>query len=294
MSVIESVPATMPTRPDIPLPPGAWDCHAHVFGPLSRFPTGPATYAIPLADPDIYVRMLTDVGFSRGVLVQPAPYASDHAALENALLQLGGRVRGIAVADEAVSDSTLRRLHAAGVRGLRFIEMRDPRTRERYAGSVPAAALSTLAPRMKALGWHAQIWAKCVDIPALVEQLGPHGIPLVFDHMGQYDTTDGIDAPAFQEFIALLRRGEIWTKLTVCRLSSERPDYDNLTAFHRAVVNANPERLLWGSDWPFVRMGENSPDVGRLTDLFQRWVGDAGTIKSILVENPQRLFDFET
>lgn len=292
MSTIETVVAVLPSAPQKPLPAGACDCHAHVFGPLSRFPTGPSTYAIPLAEPEIYAEMLGRVGFARGILVQPAPHGRDTGALENALSVLGGRVRGIAVADSSITDAELERLHAAGVRGLRFIEMRDPRSGQRYAGSVGMDDMLALAPRMKALGWHAQVWARCADIPEIVAKSASSALPLVFDHMGQYDAEEGLNATAFQAFLALVKDGRIWTKLSVCRISKEAPYYDDISPFHAALIEANPERLLWGSDWPFVRMGVASPDVGNLIDIFTNWVGNDATVRQILAENPARLFDF--
>lgn len=289
---METVAARRPSQRSQALPAGATDCHAHVFGPLDRFPTGPATYAIPLASPDTYADMLARAGFSRGVLVQPAPYGSDTRALENALAQFGGRVRGIAVADASISDERLQALHDAGVRGLRFIEMLDPKSGQRYAGSVGIDALIALAPRMKTLGWHAQVWAKCADIPRIVAAVERFGLPIVFDHMAQFDAREGVDADAFGAFREVMRSGLVYTKLTLCRLSQNAPGYADLQAFHDALVETAPSRLLWGSDWPFVRMGANAPDVTSLVDTFCGWVKDDALIHRILVENPQRLFDF--
>lgn len=205
-----TVPARLPSAPNRALPPGACDCHAHVFGPLASFPTGPSTYAIPLADPDVYATALTRCGFQRGVLVQPAPYGIDTGALENALKRLGPAVRGIAVADETLSDERMDALHAAGVRGLRFIEMRDPRSGQPYMGSVPVAALSALGPRMKARGWHAQVWAPCKDIPRVFDTVLPFDIPVVFDHMGQFDVDAGVDSSTFRAFVDVMREPLAW------------------------------------------------------------------------------------
>lgn len=292
MTAVETIAARRPTQRPHALADGATDCHAHVFGPLDRFPTGPATYAIPLAAPETYADMLARAGFSRGVLVQPAPYGSDTRALENALAQLGGRVKGIAVADASVSDARLQALHEAGVRGLRFIEMFDPKSGQRYAGSVAIDALTALAPRMKALGWHAQVWAKCIDIPRIVAAAERFALPIVFDHMGQFDAREGVNGSAFRAFRDVMRSGLAYTKLTLCRLSQNAPGYQELRPFHDALVETAPDRLLWGSDWPFVRMGANAPDVTNLADVSCAWVKDATLLRRILVENPQRLFDF--
>lgn len=287
-----TVEARLPSTPRIPLPLGACDVHCHVFGPLETFPTGPATYAIPLANPDVYRQMLDTTGLSRGVLIQPAPYGTDTRALVNALEQMGDRVRGIAVANADISDEQLHALHRAGVRGLRFIEMLDPSNGKRYAGSIGIDTLQALAPRMRALGWQAHIWARAADCPRVFGQVQSLGIPIVFDHMGQFDVSEGVDAAPFKAFLDLLESGQVWTKLSLCRVSRQPPEYQDIRAFHQAMVRVRPDRLLWGSDWPFVRMAEHSPDVGHLLDVFQQWVNDDAVVRQILVDNPAHLFGF--
>lgn len=291
-TAINTVDVRMPSPPRKPLPAGACDVHCHVFGPLETFPTGPATYGIPLAPPQVYRHMLDTAGFSRGVLVQPAPYGIDTRALVNALEVMGDRVRGIAVADSNTSSEELQRLHRAGVRGLRFIEMLDPTTRQRYAGSIGIDTLKCLAPNMRALGWQAHIWARAADCPAVFEQIQDLDVPVVFDHMGQFDVSQGVNCADFRNFIALLETGRVWTKLSLCRVSKQAPHYDDVKPFHQAMIEARPDRLLWGSDWPFVRMAENSPDVGHLLDIFQTWVNDDAVVHQILVDNPAQLFGF--
>ena len=288
----QTIEAVMPSAPARALPADACDCHGHVFGPLDRFPTGASTYAIPLAAPEVHGKMLARCGLSRAVLVQPAPYGQDTGALEAALETGGGRLRGIAVADASIDDAAFARLHTAGVRGLRFVEMKDPVSGQRYAGSVGMAELVALAPRMLALGWHAQVWARCEDIPGIVDDHGGFGVPLVFDHMGQFDASEGVEDAAFRAFLRTVEQGHAWTKLTLCRLVPAGGDFRILRPFHEALTAARPDRLLWGSDWPFVRMGAQSPDVGRLLDLFLEWVDDHALARRILVDNPAGLFGF--
>jgi len=289
---METVAARLPTPRTAALPDGATDCHAHIFGPLDRFPTGPSTYAIPLAEPSVYTQMLERAGFSRGVLIQPAPYGRNTDALEAALSHLGGRTRGIAVADASISDEQMQRLHRAGVRGLRFIETLDPISKQRYAGSIGVETLTQLVPRMRALGWHAEIWARCADIPRIFDAVAGFGMPIVFDHMGQYDPSEGVDGAAFTAFLEVTRAELAYTKITFCRVSRRAPDYDDLRPFHDALLAAAPTRLIWGSDWPFVRMGDASPDVSHLVDLHCAWAGSPQTIQATLVDNPQRLYGF--
>ncbi|WBM30510.1 MULTISPECIES: amidohydrolase family protein [Pseudomonas] len=291
---MDTIEPRMPAHTARSVPAGACDVHCHVFGPLDTFATGPATYAIPLAAPSVYRQMLDSVGLDRGVLVQPAPYGTDTRALVNALGELAGRARGVAVADASISDASLDTLHQAGVRGLRFIEMLDPSSGKRYAGSIGVDTLCQLAPRMRERGWHAHIWAKAQDCPRVFETVRHLDMPIVFDHMGQFDVAAGVEGAAFQQFLALLDSGQVWAKLSLCRVSRQAPAYAELQPFHQALVNKRPDRLLWGSDWPFVRMAEQSPDVGQLLDVFMNWVGDEAIIRQILVDNPAHLFGFDS
>ena len=290
----ETVTPRRPTAPRQPLPPGACDTHAHVFGPYERFPLAhPSSYAPPLAPAPLHLAMLDILGAARGVLVQPAPYGNDEQPMLDAIAAGNGRLRGIGVAGSDATPEHLRRLHDGGIRGLRFVEVRDPQGQP-YLGSVGVDQLLAMAPQMKAIGLHAQLWAPLDDYARLLPPLLATGLPLVLDHMACLKTERGVDDPAFQTVLKALEAGDIWIKLSVCRVSKQAPDYLDLKPFHDALVAANPQRLLWGSDWPFVRMGEQSPDAGQLLDLFAEWVPDAAIRRTILVDNPAALYGFDT
>jgi predicted TIM-barrel fold metal-dependent hydrolase len=219
------------------------------------------------------------------VLTQPAPYGTDPSAMLNALRGAGGALRGIAVAEADVTDSALEDWHAAGIRGLRFTEVRAPGG-GRYPGSIGLDALRDLAPRMRDLGWHAQLWASAADMPDILPLALGHGFPLVLDHMGMPDPARGLGDPGFAALLDALRDGRAWVKLTTCRIRGDaRP-------FHDALLAANPDRLLWGSDWPYVRM-DPAPDAGAMLDQFHDWTEDEGLRRRILVSNPARLYGFE-
>jgi predicted TIM-barrel fold metal-dependent hydrolase len=288
----ETVAPRMPHAPHHALPEGACDSHAHVFGAYERFPLShPSSYAAPLAPAALHRAMLDTVGAARGVLVQPAPYGMDAAALLDALAEGGGRLRGIAVADAATPIAQLQALYDGGVRGLRFVEMRAP-TGAPYAGSVGVDQLLQMAPAMRRIGLHAQLWAPIDDYPRLLPQIQAAGVDAVLDHMACLKPERGTDDPAFQAVLAALRTGGIWVKLTVCRVSGQAPSYPDLRPFHDALLAANPARMLWGSDWPYVRMGEQAPDAGALLDLFHSWVPDESLRRRILVDNPAALYGF--
>jgi predicted TIM-barrel fold metal-dependent hydrolase len=264
-----------------------------VFGPPDRFPFAvESNYPPPDVPFQKHEMAMRSTGADRAVLVQPAPYGTDNRALADALRQGKGRLRGVAVATAAVSDAALAEMHAAGVRGLRFVEMKNPDGRGRYKGCVGVDQLELLAPRMREFGWHAQIWADGETCVRLASVLEPLGLPLVFDHMAGIDIMRGPDAPLFVTLLRLLAAGHIWIKLTVCRVSQRAPDYSDARSFHDAMVQANAKRLLWGSDFPFVRMGERAPNLRRLAETFLTWVPDAEARTHILVNNPMALYGF--
>lgn len=281
----------MPAPSDRRLPPGACDAHTHVFGPEARFPLAfPPEFPLPLAPVERHTQMWAETGLERGIFVQPAHYGFDHAALLDALRRTPA-ARGVALADQSVSDAELDILDEAGVRALRFTEVRNPNGSAR-PGSVGVDQLLAVAPRMAERNWHAQIWAPAARLDELLPDLDRLPVPIVIDHLGMLNPGEGVTAPSFRRLLDRVRDGCLWIKLSVCRVSA-RNDYDDIRPFHDALVAANPGRLLWGSDWPFIRMGAQAPDVGTLLDLFTSWVDAPEIREAILSRNPAELFNLD-
>jgi predicted TIM-barrel fold metal-dependent hydrolase len=280
----------MPERPRHVLPPLACDSHCHVFGPYDRFPLQhPSSYAAPDAPAERYLAMLDTLGAQRGVLVQPAPYGTEPAALLDALQQGQGRLRGVAVADPDVSDAQLQALYDGGVRALRFVEARDPAGRL-FPGSVGFEHVAALAPRMKQHGLHAQLWAPCDVYTQHLPALARLKLPLVIDHLGSLVPARGQDA-VFQLLHGLLADGAIWMKLTLCRVGTA-PDHADARDLHDAFTAANPDQVLWGSDWPYVRMGDKAPRADAMLDLAWDWLDSDALRNKVWVDNPSRLYGF--
>lgn len=271
---------------------GVCDCHGHVIGPRPRFAQASFSGDVPEAWLDRHQAALAAMGASRAVIVQPSSvYGFDHAAFLDALRLRPNAYRGVAVAGAEVSEAQLQAWHAVGVRALRFVDIKTA-SGGPLPGSVGLDALEKLAPRLRALGLHAHIWADCEAIVANEQRLLALGLDIVLDHMGKPNVASGVEDANFQRLCALVRDGRLWVKLAFCRNSRELPDYPNLRPFHDALVEANPDQLLWGSDWPHLRMGDLTPDVGHLMALFRAWVGDEAVAARILAENPARLFGF--
>ncbi|CAD5293733.1 Predicted metal-dependent hydrolase, TIM-barrel fold [Bosea sp. 62] len=289
----ETVAPRSHRAPSWTLPAGAADCHAHVFGPYERFPVSHQMhYAAPLAPAAAHCGMLERVGLTHGVLVQPGAYGEDSSAVIDALAQSKGRLRGIAAASERVPQAELDAWHTAGVRGLRFNDMTVPGGTGPFPGSVGTDALAAMAPGMRASGWHAEVWAGIDRHVANLPLYRASGVPIVLDHMAGLQLARGLGDPSFRAILEALREGWLWIKLALCRCSQDFPDYADARRFHDALVAANPERMIWGSDWPHLRLAERAPDVGHLLDLFAEWVPDVGLRQCILVDNPRQLYRF--
>ena len=286
-------PPRAPSRPKILPPPNACDTHAHVFGPAERFPYATdRSYTPPDAPLAKYLAMLDTLGFARGVLVQGSAHGRDNSAMLDALERHPDRLRGVAVADRDVPAAELRRWSKLGVRGLRFNHFfRDGQLH--YRGGVPLDEARALAPLMAELGWHMQLWIDAKDLPDTIPILRSIGLPVVIDHMGRTDARAGTGTAGFQSLLRLVGEGGCWVKLSGAhRLSTNAPDYPDARPFHEALVKANPERLVWGGDWPHPRIEGEMPDAGRLLDLFHAWTPDAATRRWIFVTNPARLYGF--
>ena len=282
-----------PRAPKLPTPPNACDTHAHVFGPRDRFPYAPdRSYTPPDAPLEKYLAMLDTLGFTRGVLVQGSAHGRDNSAMLDALENQQQRLRGVAVADRTLPADEMRRLDRLGVRGLRFNHFyRNGKLH--YGGGVTLDDASALACAMADRGWHVQLWIDVNDLPSIIPLLKSWPVPVVIDHMGRTDARAGTNTPGFQALLRLLGENGCWVKLSGAhRLCDAWPDYAPARPFHEALVQANPDRVVWGSDWPHPRMEAEMPNAGELLDLFNAWTGSAEIRRRILVDNPARLYRF--
>jgi 2-pyrone-4,6-dicarboxylate lactonase len=287
------LPPLEPSRPRVPPPVNACDTHAHVFGPADRFAyAADRSYTPPDAPCEKYLKMLDSLGFARGALVQGSAHGRDNSAMLDALARHPDRLRGVAVADADIAPAELRQWATCGVRGLRFNHFfRDGQLH--YRGGVLLDAARTLAPIMAELGWHLQLWIDVKDLPETMPTLKAIGLPVVIDHMGRTDARAGTATAGFQSLLHAVGEGWCWAKLSGAhRLSLDAPDYPDARPFHEALVAANPERLVWGSDWPHPRVEGAMPDAGHLFELFQQWTPDQALQRRILVANPAKLYGF--
>jgi predicted TIM-barrel fold metal-dependent hydrolase len=273
----------------------ACDSHVHVFGPFSKYPLSddrsytPAEFSV-----DDFMTHLKRIGFSRGVLVTASVCGTDNGAILEGLRQYPDQLRGVVVCSADVTDAELDDWHALGVRGVRFNLLRK-NGKAVYRNGVGLEVLEQLAPRMAARGWHAQIWAHAPDILELAPRLLPLNLPLVIDHMGRMDTANGISQPGFQELLRLVGEGLAWVKISGAdRIRAGLDSYDDVDPFAKALIQANIERVVWGTDWPHINYFDERaiPDDGDLTNLLLRWLPYEKDREQILVHNPALLYGF--
>jgi predicted TIM-barrel fold metal-dependent hydrolase len=269
---------------------GACDCHAHVCGPESRYPYSPNRLYTPEdASPADYRRMLDSLGMERGVLVQPSIYGTDNRALLDALAQDTARLRGVAVVPYDIESRELERLHEAGVRGVRqnIVDLKDGK------GVLALEPLRALAKRIKPFGWHVEFLMHVDEFPQLDRQLADFPVDVVFGHLGYVSAAKSPPEPGFRALLRLLRDGKAWVKLTApYRLTMSALPYRDTDAFAQALVDAAPQRLVWGTDWPHVFIKTALPEERKLLALLEHWVPHERLRRRILVDHPAQLYGF--
>ena len=276
------------SRPHWQPPAGATDCHMHIFGPYERYPLSLGrSYTPPEASIAAYRAMCDSVGLARTVVVQPSIYGTDNAVTLDAVEALGrDRARAVVVVDESFGLPALRAMAERGACGVRFNAV--------SGNGTPLAQIEALGARLAELGWHMQLYAHPTEMLALEPVLARLPCPLVIDHMGGVKSGDqGLDHPAFQALLRLLRGGA-WAKLCGYRSSTAGAPYADVAAMACAMIEAAPERCVWGTDWPHPSLTspEEVPDDGVLMDALGDWAPEPAQRQAILVDNPARLYGF--
>ena len=284
-----------PSKPRFVPPPGAVDAHCHVFGPGDRFPYAPERKYTPCDATKEQLFALRDhLGFARNVIVQATCHGTDNRALVDALEASSGRARGVAAVGPDVTDTELRTLHEAGVRGTRFNFVK------RLVDFTPRDVLMDTATRVAPLGWHVVVYFEARDLPELWEFFTTLPTTVVVDHMGRPDVSQPVDGPEFERFVRLMREyPHIWAKVSCPErlsvsgppaLDGERQPYRDVVPFARRLVEAFPDRVLWGTDWPHPNLKDHMPDDGLLVDFVPEIARTPEERQRLLVDNPMRLY----
>ena len=277
-----------PSVPDFRVPAGAVDAHCHVFGPAAEFPFAPERKYTPCdAGKDKLWQLRDHLGFSRNVIVQATCHGADNRALVDALAASNGLARGVATVRADVSDTELKLLQSAGVRGVRFNFVK------RLVDALPFDDLAGIAERIAPLGWHIVIYFEAADLAEYYDFFTSLPTTVVVDHMGWPDVSQPLEGESFGLFLKLLAENEnFWSKVSCPeRLSLSGPHgYEDVIPFAHRVVEMFPDRVLWGTDWPHPNMKTHMPDDGKLVDFIPRIAPTLELQRKLLVDNPMRLY----
>jgi predicted TIM-barrel fold metal-dependent hydrolase len=298
MATGQPILGVVPTPPNFAVPAGACDCHTHVFGPDDKFPLSPERLYTP---GPASIQNLNDlhkaVHIDRVVVVHPSPYGADNAVTVDAVRKMGSRARGVAVIDDTTTDAALDDMHDAGIRGVRV-------NIESYGEIDPGVAEKLFvrtATRVARLGWHVQTYTNLGILAPLKDTILGLPVPLVVDHFGRPKAELGVGQPGFAEFLSLLRSGKVYVKVSAAYRISQVPEYPDAAPIARAMIEANPDRILWGTDWPHPGAAKRDPtliepfrpeDNGAALNRLASWTNDNTELRKILVDNPARLYRF--
>jgi predicted TIM-barrel fold metal-dependent hydrolase len=293
--------ASQPATPvNFEVPAGACDCHTHIHGDPAKFPYfSGRVYTPEMATPEEMARLHKALRMQRVVIVTPSVYGTDNSATLFGMKARGNDARGVAVIDDKTPEAELDTMAKAGVRGIRLNlatgGTADPALgRQRFQAAVE---------RVRRRNWHIQMYTSLAMVAALRDLIAVAPVPVVFDHFGGAQAALGPQQPGFADLLALVGSGKAWVKISGgYRASKLAPDYPDAAPLAQALIGANPERIVWGTDWPHPNSASGRPvsevapffeiDDARLLNQLPVWAPDAALRKKILVDNPARLYGF--
>jgi predicted TIM-barrel fold metal-dependent hydrolase len=294
------------TEPDTPVnftvPAGACDCHTHVIGDPKRFPFWSGRVYTPEPGTAEQSRAVhRTLRIDRIIIVHPSFYGTDNSCTLDGLRQLGPSSRAVAVIDDKTSGAQLDDLHRAGVRGIRL----NFSTFRQTDGAVARQRFQTAVQQLGGRKWQIELFTQLSVIDSIQNEIMAAPVPVVIDHFGGAQAALGIGQAGFGTLLKLVQAGKAYVKVSAAYRASSRPnDYSDVTPLAKALIQANPQRILWGSDWPHpagaALPGTSATDIapnltidnGRLLNLLPVWAPDSALRKTILVDNPARLFGF--
>ncbi|MEY9183409.1 putative TIM-barrel fold metal-dependent hydrolase [Bradyrhizobium sp. USDA 326] len=295
--------AAQPATPiNFDVPAHACDCHTHIHGDPQRFPFfAGRVYTPEPASPEEMAALHKALHIERVVIVTPSVYGTDNSSTLFGMKARGATARGVAVIDDRTTEAQLDAMQAEGFRGIRI----NLATGGINDTNIGRARFTTAVERVKARGWHVQLYTTPVMISAIKDLVLASPVPAVFDHFGGLEAPLGLEQPGFSDLMALVKSGKAYVKISGAYRSSKlAPDYQDMVPYARALIAANADRIVWGTDWPHPdssRVEGRKPtdiaplyqiDDGRLLNQLPVWAPEADVRKKILVDNPARLYGF--
>ena len=290
------------TKVSFAVPPGATDCAVHVYDDTSRHPYWEGrTYSPEPATVPELKQVMRALNVDRVVVVQASSYGLDNSCVVDSIRELGSGARGVATIDDKTTEAALDDLHRGGIRGIRL-------SLGNQGAADPAGLrqrLKSMAERMKnRKGWSMLISGSAATFEVVRDELAAVTTPIVIDHFGEPRVADGVAQPGFVTVLNLVKSGRAYVNLSNADILSARPDLSDVTPYAKALIAANPQRVVWGTAWPHPSAGavpgrkptdiaiHRQVDDGRVMNMLPVWAPDATTRKLILVDNAARLYDF--
>ncbi|WP_299403700.1 amidohydrolase [uncultured Roseobacter sp.] len=286
--------AGMPPAPQAPLklaPPGACDAHVHLVAGAGEFPLWEGRAENPAPGPTLegwlekFRTQLKTLGFSRGVIVHSILYSTDNSVTVEAVRRMGTGFRGVGLLPDGASEQQMDQ----------FVEWNICAVRLNYVhgGVLTWEGAKAMAPALAERGLHIQMLCHSDDHMAeLAADVRGLNVDVVFDHIGWPKDALTAQSDGFQTLCGLLAEGKAWVKLSALYRMCAAP-YDAADPLVAALIAANPERCLWGSDWPHLMLaGASMPQAAEMLNALDRVIPDDATRQRILVDNPAALFRF--
>ena len=284
-------PDRNPRKPNITLPKGSIDTHVHVF--YDRYPLSPDRgYTPPESTLEDLKHLHSQLGIDRVVFTQPSVYGTDNSAILDGMNALNAetpnRARGVCAIDMDITELELEGLHKQGIRGVRLnIDNK---------GGMPLALedIGELEAKIRPLSWHIEWLFPGKDIVGLMPVFEKMTTPMSIGHFAYQPATAGVEAPGFQALLKLMRDGNTWIKISGAnRVSAtDLPPYDDCQPMARALIEANADHVMWGTDWPHPNKFEVNPNDADPVEAFGQWVPDEAMRKKIMVDNPAKFYGF--
>ena len=283
-------------KPNLKVPPFSCETHSHIYGPVKQYPLWPGRLGEPICSIDAYNEMLKRLGFDRAVIVQPSAHGSDNRCTLDAISARGLKnTRGVCVTKRDVSSRSLQRLHDQGIRGLRFFLMAD---------DFGLADALFMAKKIAPLGWHIQFQDDGVWLEEAVNVFETLPVDCVIDHIGRIGCGESADTKGFKALLKFFESGRCWIKLSapyyMCTnghngKKGNQPDYGEVSGYVRALAEVRPDRLVWAANWPHPQFPiSDKPDEANCLDVMVDWIPDEAIRRMIFVDNPARLYDFQS
>lgn len=290
------------TKVNFQLPLGACDCHTHIIGDSQKFPMASSRVYTPesasIAEMQSLHRALHT---ERVVIVNPSVYGTSNDCTLDAIKRQRPNARGVAVIDAKTTDAKLDEMERGGITGIRV----NLETNGQTDPAIGRKRVQDAIDRIKGRNWHIEIYTRPTVIEGIKDIVMASPVPIEFDHFGGADAAGGTEQPGFDALLGLVRSGKAYVKISApYRCSTKAPDYADVAPLAKALIAANAERILWGSDWPHtdsrILPNRKSTDIaplqqiddGHVLNQLALWVPDPALRQKILVDNPARLYRF--